>query len=55
MASRRRVKLAILNELLQRIGPGRFEQPIAYHRVASVRGHKRLHDQVRNAIDDVQL
>src|ERR1700738_2389178 len=37
MASRRRVELAGLNELLERISSGRFEQPIAYLRAATVR------------------
>ena len=53
MTSRRRVELAGLNELFERISPGRFEQPIAYCRVAEVRGHERFRDQVGNAIDDV--
>jgi hypothetical protein len=32
--------------LLERISSGRFEQPIAYLRAATVRGHERLRDQV---------
>src|ERR1700693_161055 len=54
VASRCRVELAGLNELLERIISGGFEQAIAYCRAASVRSHERFRDQVRNAIDDVQ-
>jgi hypothetical protein len=52
MAARGRVELSSFYELLERIRPGRFEQPMAYDRAASVRGHERFRDQVRNAIDD---
>ena len=54
MAPRRRVELAGLAKLLERISSGRLEQPIAQHRAAGVRGHQRLRDQVRNAIDDIR-
>jgi hypothetical protein len=54
MASRRPVELASLYELLERISSGRFEQPMAYHRAASVGGHERFRDQVHNAIDDAR-
>jgi hypothetical protein len=43
-----------LNELFERISSGRFEQPIAYLRTASVRGYERFRDHVRDAIDDLR-
>jgi len=52
VASCHRVKLTSLDELLEGISPGRFEQPIACHRAADVRGHERFRDQARQAIDD---